>query len=87
MDGNLGSRGHAMESAAVSGPRAAADIADPGSVPSGQVRDPPRCLLALPPEPGSFHLVSAQFMHLPPEPRTRGWRTPPTASRSQSTAL
>jgi SAM-dependent methyltransferase len=28
-------------------------------------------LLARPPEPGSFDLVSAQFMHLPPEPRTR----------------
>ena len=28
-------------------------------------------LLAQPPEPGSFDLVSAQFMHLPPEPRTR----------------
>lgn len=28
-------------------------------------------LLARPPEPGSFDLVSAQFMQLPPEPRTR----------------
>jgi SAM-dependent methyltransferase len=28
-------------------------------------------LLANPPEPGSFDLVSAQFMHLPPQPRTR----------------
>jgi SAM-dependent methyltransferase len=28
-------------------------------------------LLALPPEPGSYDLVSAQFMHLLPEPRTR----------------
>lgn len=28
-------------------------------------------LLASPPEPGSFDLVSAQFMHMPPEPRTR----------------
>ena len=28
-------------------------------------------LLASPPEPGSFDLVSAQFMQLPPEPRTR----------------
>jgi SAM-dependent methyltransferase len=28
-------------------------------------------LLASPPEPGSFDLVSAQFVQLPPEPRTR----------------
>jgi SAM-dependent methyltransferase len=28
-------------------------------------------LLASPPEPGSFDLVSVQFMQLPPEPRTR----------------
>jgi SAM-dependent methyltransferase len=28
-------------------------------------------LLATPPEPGSFDLVSAQFMQLPPEPRNR----------------
>jgi SAM-dependent methyltransferase len=28
-------------------------------------------LLARPPEPGSFDLVSVQFMQLPPEPRTR----------------
>lgn len=28
-------------------------------------------LLAQPPEPGGFDLVSAQFLHLPPEPRTR----------------
>jgi SAM-dependent methyltransferase len=28
-------------------------------------------LLASPPEPGSFDLVSAQFMQMPPEPRTR----------------
>jgi SAM-dependent methyltransferase len=28
-------------------------------------------LLVRPPEPGSFDLVSAQFMQLPPEPRTR----------------
>ena len=28
-------------------------------------------LLARPPEPGSFDLVSAQFLHLPPEPRAR----------------
>ncbi len=28
-------------------------------------------LLARPPEPGSFDLVSVQFMHLPPEPRRR----------------
>lgn len=28
-------------------------------------------LLAKPPEPGSFDLVSAQYMHLPPEPRAR----------------
>ena len=38
-------------------------------------------LLAQPPEPGSFDLVTAQFMQLPPEPRTRLFTALATAVR------
>ena len=44
-------------------------------------------LLATPPEPGSFDLVSAQFMHLPPEPRKRLFTALAAAVRVGGTLL
>ena len=44
-------------------------------------------LLARPPEPGSFDLVSAQFMHLPLESRTRLFTALAAAVRSGGTLL
>ena len=44
-------------------------------------------LLARPPEPGSFDLVSVQFMHLPPEPRTRLFTALAAAVRAGGTLL
>ncbi|HUZ55251.1 MAG TPA: class I SAM-dependent methyltransferase [Streptosporangiaceae bacterium] len=44
-------------------------------------------LLARPPEPGSFGLVSVQFMHLPPEPRTQLFTALAAAVRAGGTLL
>jgi SAM-dependent methyltransferase len=44
-------------------------------------------LLARPPEPGSFDLVSAQYMHLPPEPRTRLFSALAASVRAGGTLL
>jgi len=44
-------------------------------------------LLALPPEPGSFDLVSAQFMQLPPEPRARLFASLAASVRAGGTLL
>jgi SAM-dependent methyltransferase len=44
-------------------------------------------LLVRPPEPNSFDLVSAQFMHLPPEPRTRLFTALAAAVRTGGTLL
>jgi len=44
-------------------------------------------LLARPPEPGSFDLVSAQFMQLPPEPRTRLFTALAASVRASGTLL
>ncbi|HEX2323532.1 MAG TPA: class I SAM-dependent methyltransferase [Streptosporangiaceae bacterium] len=44
-------------------------------------------LLAAPPEPGCYDLVTAQFMQLPPEPRTRLFSALATAVRSGGTLL
>jgi SAM-dependent methyltransferase len=44
-------------------------------------------LLADPPEPDSFDLVSAQFMHLPPEPRRQLFAALATAVRPGGTLL
>ena len=44
-------------------------------------------LLARPPEPDSFDLVSVQFMHLPPEPRTRLFTALAAAVRAGGTLL
>ena len=44
-------------------------------------------LLATPPAAGSFDLVSAQFMHLPPEPRTRLFTALAAAVRVGGTLL
>jgi len=44
-------------------------------------------LLASPPEPGSFDLVSAQFMQLPPEPRARLFTALVAAVRAGGTLL
>lgn len=44
-------------------------------------------LLALPPEPASFDLVSVQFMQLPPEPRTRLFTALAAAVRAGGTLL
>jgi SAM-dependent methyltransferase len=44
-------------------------------------------LLAEPPEPGSYDLVTAQFMQLPPEPRTKLFISLATAVRPAGTLL
>ncbi len=44
-------------------------------------------LLALPPEAGSFDLVSAQFMQLPPEPRARLFASLAASVRAGGTLL
>jgi SAM-dependent methyltransferase len=44
-------------------------------------------LLVSPPEPGSFDLVSAQFIQLAPEPRTRLFRSLAASVRSGGTLL
>jgi len=44
-------------------------------------------LLARPPEPGSFDLVSVQFMQLPPEPRTRLFTALAASVRTGGTLL
>ena len=44
-------------------------------------------LLAQPPEPGSFDLVSVQFMQLPPQPRTRLFTALAAAVRAGGTLL
>jgi SAM-dependent methyltransferase len=44
-------------------------------------------LLAQPPEPGSYDLVTAQFMQLPPEPRTRMFTSLAAAIRAGGTLL
>lgn len=44
-------------------------------------------LLASPPEPDSFDLVSAQFMQMPPEPRTRLFTALITSVRAGGTLL
>jgi len=51
--------------------RAAQHARDTAAAAAGRIEWRQVDLLASPPEPGSFDLVSAQFMQLPPEPRTR----------------
>ena len=51
--------------------RAAQHARDSDAAASARIEWRQADLVSSPPEPDSFDLVSAQFMHLPPEPRTR----------------
>jgi SAM-dependent methyltransferase len=70
----LARNGWAVVAADISGvavERAAQHARDTDPVAAARIEWRRADLLASPPEPGSFDLVSAQFMQLPPEPRTR----------------
>jgi SAM-dependent methyltransferase len=70
----LARRGWAVVAADISSvalERAAQHARDNDPVASARIEWRQADLLASPPEPGSFDLVSVQFMQLPPEPRTR----------------
>jgi len=70
----LARRGWAVVAADVSSvalERGAQHARDTDPVVSARIEWRQADLLASPPEPGSFDLVSVQFMQLPPEPRTR----------------
>jgi SAM-dependent methyltransferase len=70
----LARRGWTVVAADISGvalERAARHARDTDPVAAARIEWQKVDLLARPPEPGCFDLVSAQFLQLPPEPRTR----------------
>ena len=70
----LARRGWTVVAADISGvalERAAQHARDSDPAAAARIQWQQADLLAQPPEPRCFDLVSAQYMHLPPEPRTR----------------
>jgi SAM-dependent methyltransferase len=86
----LARRGWAVVAADISGvalERAAQHAHDADPVVSARIEWRQVDLLASPPKPGSFDLVSVQFMQLPPEPRTRLFITLIASVRAGGTLL
>ncbi len=86
----LAQRGWAVVAADISGvalERGARHARDADPVASARIEWRQVDLLASPPGPGSFDLVSAQFMQLPPEPRTRLFTVLAAAVRAGGTLL
>jgi SAM-dependent methyltransferase len=86
----LARRGWAVVAADISGvalERGARHARDTDPVASARIEWRQVDLLAGPPGPGSFDLVSAQFMQLPPEPRTRLFTALAASVRAGGTLL
>jgi SAM-dependent methyltransferase len=86
----LARQGWAVVAADISGvalERAAQHARDTAPAVADRIRWRQVDLLASPPEPDSFDLVSAQFMQMPPEPRTRLFTALITSVRAGGTLL
>jgi SAM-dependent methyltransferase len=86
----LARHGWAVVAADISGvalERAAQHVRDAAPAVADRIEWRQVDLLASPPEPGSFDLVSAQFMQMPPEPRTRLFTAVITSVRAGGTLL
>jgi SAM-dependent methyltransferase len=77
----------ATDIASVALERGAQHARDSDPVASARIEWRQADLLVRPPEPDSFDLVSAQFMQLPPEPRTRLFAALAASVRARGTLL